>query len=331
MAAKTRHTVPGSAWDLAAKQHGVVSLGQLYELGLTRAAVRHRVSRGRLHSLGRGVFAVGRPEVGRLGRWMAAVLSCGPTAVLSHGTAAALWGIRPEPAPGRETNRIRTPGGVSLHCTPIDVSVRTCSHREVAGVRLHRRLALRQSDVGEHEGIPVTTPTMTLVDIAAALNPRALERAVNQADTLGLVDTESLLEALDGYRAREGVQRLRSLLVEQVFLLTDSELERRFLRLVEAAGLPLPRTGVWLNGFKVDFFWPALGLVVETDGLRYHRTPGQQARDSERDQAHAVAGLSTLRFTHAQVRYKPEKVRSNLARVVRRLEAAAGRHPAGGP
>jgi very-short-patch-repair endonuclease len=309
MAGKIGQTTPESAWALAARQHGVVARRQLLALGLTKSGIEHRVVRGRLHPVAWGVYAVGRPEVDRRGRWMAAVLGCGPSAVLSHGTAAALWGIRDE-RPGS--------GG---RCTPIDVSVRTCSHREVVGVRLHRRGALRDGDVTAHDGIPVTKPTMTLIDLATELDLRGLERAVNEADKLDLVDAVTLLESLDGYTAREGVGRLRSLLGQHVFRLTDSELERRFLRLVRAARLPLPQTGSRLNGFKVDFHWPELGLVVETDGLRYHRTSAQQARDAERDQAHAAAGLATLRFTHAQVYSDPALVRRTLKRVVRRLQA----------
>lgn len=179
--------------------------------------------------------------------------------------------------------------------------------------------------MARHEGIPVTTPTMTLIDLAVGLDERALERAVNQADVEGLIDPVTLLESLDGYTAREGVGKLRSLLIGQVFLLTDSELERRFLRLVRGAGLPVPRTGSRLNGFEVDFFWPDLGLVVEADGLRYHRTAGQQERDRVRDQAHTAAGLTTLRFTHRQVFSEPALVERTLRRVVRRLEA--GRPP----
>jgi very-short-patch-repair endonuclease len=101
--------------------------------------------------------------------------------------------------------------------------------------------------------------------------------------------------------------------------LTDSELERMFLRLVRAVGLPTPQTGVRLNGFRVDFFWPELGLVVETDGLRYHRTPARQARDRRRDQVLTAAGLTTLRFTHTQIRFENEEVRAVLLRVVASL------------
>jgi very-short-patch-repair endonuclease len=114
---------------------------------------------------------------------------------------------------------------------------------------------------------------------------------------------------------------LRSILDSETFSLSDSELERRFLKLVRAAELSLPRTQAWLNGFRVDFYWPELGLVVETDGLRYHRTPSQQRKDRVRDQAHAVAGLTTLRFTAAQVRYEPEQTVATLAAVVSRLQS----------
>lgn len=235
---------------------------------------------------------------------MAAVLSCGPTAVLSHWAAAAHWGV--------------AAGGY----TQVDVSVRTCSHREVVGVRLHRRGGLRADDVTVHDGIPVTTPIQTLIELAGDMDDPRLEQVVNEADRLDLVDPETLLRALDAFPSRRGVARLRALLGARVFRLTDSELERRFLRLVRRAKLPVPETGTRLNGFAVDFYWPRLGLVVETDGLRYHRTPVQQARDRERDQAHTAAGLTQLRFTHAQVFRDPVRVGQTLRAVVRRLEVA---------
>jgi len=121
------------------------------------------------------------------------------------------------------------------------------------------------------------------------------------------------LEALDGQR---GVAALRDLLDRQTLTLTDSELERRFLPIVQRAGLPRPLTQRRVNSFRVDFFWPQLGLVVETDGLRYHRTAGQQARDRLRDQTHAAAGLTTLRFTHAQVVFDTAHVQRVLAAVI---------------
>lgn len=142
---------------------------------------------------------------------------------------------------------------------------------------------------------------------------------MNEADRLDLVDPEALRAGLERYRGRRGVARLRGLLDRRTFRLTDSELERFFLPLAAQAGLPVPLTREHLNGFRVDFFWPDLRLVVETDGLRHHRTPAQQARDRLRDQEHLAAGYTPLRFTHEQVRYEPEHVRATLRKVARRL------------
>jgi very-short-patch-repair endonuclease len=292
-----------AGWELAREQHGVVSWRQLLDLGLSAQAIQHRRSTGRLHKVGYGVYAVGRPELTRRGRWMAAVLSCGPGAALSHRSAAALWGIATE-----------RPGCIELSA-PV-----AHRHRQEAIVAHRRKLG--DADLTICDGIPITSLARTLVDLAAQFSESALERAVNEADRLDLVGPETLRATLGGYRGQRGVARLRALLDQRTFRLTDSELERRFLRLVEAAGLPMPVTGRRLNGFKVDFLWPELGLVVETDGLRYHRTPAQQARDRIRDQAHTAAGLTTLRFTHAQVRFEAPYVRSMLLKVARRLQGA---------
>lgn len=192
---------------------------------------------------------------------------------------------------------------------------------------MYRRQNLAAADICARDGIPVTKPILTMVDLARRLDDAALERVINEADRLDLVGPDELRAALGGYRGERGVARLRRLLDRRTFRLTDSELERRFLRLVADAGLPMPVTGERLNGFKVDFHWPDLGLVVETDGLRYHRTPAQQARDRLRDQAHTAAGLTLLRFTHAQVRFEAPYVRETLRTVTVHLET--GRQ--GGP
>jgi very-short-patch-repair endonuclease len=290
-----------SVWRLAQRQHGVITRRQLLELGLSTGAIKHRLATGRLHRVAQGVYAVGRPRLTRYGRWMAAVLSCGPHAVLSHETAAALWGLRAQRG------------------TVIEISVPTRVRRRRKGIRLHRRGILDRADVTRYQRIPLTQPILTLVDLAACLTASEVEAAVNQADKLDLTDPESLRSALDRFTGRPGVATLRKLLDRRTFTLTDSELERRFLALARRADLAEPLTGRRLNGFKVDFYWPELGLVVETDGLRYHRTPTQQAKDRERDQAHAIAGLTTLRFTHAQVRFEPSKVAATLAAMVERL------------
>jgi very-short-patch-repair endonuclease len=272
-------------------------------------AIERRLANGRLHKLDRGIYAVGRRELSQEGWWMAAVLGCGLRAVLSHRSGGALWGVCGE-APSR-----------------IEVSVPFPSPRRRPGVVVHRRPKLQEADVTERRGIPVTTPVRTMIDLAQVLDAGALERAVNEADRLELVDPPTLLRALADYPGQRGVGALRALLGDRVFRLTDSELESRFLRLVRRAGLPLPLTQQRVNGYRVDFFWPDLDLVVETDGLRYHRTPAQQARDRRRDQAHTAAGTAHLRFTHAQVRYEAQDVAATLARTVRRLQEERGIPP----
>ena len=167
----------------------------------------------------------------------------------------------------------------------------------------------------------MTSPIRTLADIAPAVSAKELEAAVNEADRLDLVDPERLHGKLSEMRGQRGVSALLRLLDRQVFRMTDSELEREFLRLIRSGGLPRPETRRIVNGFRTDFYWPGLGLIVETDGLRYHRTASQQARDRRRDQVHTAAGLTTLRFTHAQVRYRQDEVVDVLTRVIARSAA----------
>jgi hypothetical protein len=280
----------------------VIARGQLLDLGYSVKAIEHRIAKGRLHRVWPGVFAVGRPALIQKGRWMAAVLSCGTGAYLSHESAAALWSIRP------------------LTRGQIDVSVPSHLRPRRRGIDVHRRKMLAPG-VTKHHAIPVTTPTSTLIDLATKLDRSRLEAAVNEADKLGLVDPERLRSALDASQPRPGTRVLRVMLDEATFVLTDSELERLFLPIARRAGLSLPNTGCLVNGFKVDFFWPHLGLVVETDGLRYHRTAVQQSRDRRRDQTHIANGLTVLRFTHAQVKFDAGDVEATLVEVAQRLLA----------
>jgi very-short-patch-repair endonuclease len=310
MGSETHHSTNGSVWRLAASQHGVIARRQLLGLGLSDQSIKHRVTTGRLHRIERGIYAVGRPGLTHRGRWMAAVLGCGSGAALSHGSAAALWGIGP-----------------ALSC--VEVTIPIASPRRRAGVRIHRRPNLRPAHVTSHRGIPVTNPVRTLIDLARRLDQGRMERAINEADRLDLTSPEALSAALDAYPSVPGVGRLKSIIDARTFRMTDSELERRFLPLVDAVRLPRPLTRQCVNGFRVDFFWPDLRLVVETDGLRYHRTPAQQAHDRLRDQAHLAAGFTPLRFTHAQVRFEPAHVRETLAAVASRLrtESCEGDRP----
>lgn len=235
---------------------------------------------------------------------MAAVLCCGPDALLSHGSAAALWRIGAE---WRE----------------IEITVRSASPRRRTELRVRRRPTLADRHVTERSGIPVTGLVQTLVDLAAVHKRAAVERAVNEADRLELIDPPTLRTALEVHRCEPGVRPLRAMLDQRTFRLTRDELERHFLPLAGQAGLPLPLTKQWVNGFEVDFYWPDLAFVVETDGLRYHRTPAEQARDRLRDQAHTAAGMTQMRFTHEQVYYEPGHVLAMLRPTAERLLAQA--------
>jgi predicted transcriptional regulator of viral defense system len=279
------------AWALAENQHGVLARHQLIGVGYTREAVDHRVRKGRLHPLHRGVYVVGRPYATEHGRWMAAVLACGDGAVISHSSAAALWRI------GKEQRDL------------VELSLPSSSRRHHPGLRIHRRASLnRRRDITREFGIPVTTPVQTLIDMSLRLDRAGVERMINEADKYNLTHPPQLREALEERAGEKGAARLRHILDRRTFRLTKEELERRFLPLALQAGLPTPLTGQFINEFEVDFYWPDLDLVVETDGLRYHRTPAEQARDRLRDQAHIATGLTPLRFTHEQVRYEPEHV-----------------------
>jgi hypothetical protein len=291
------------AWELARRQHGVLTRRDLLALGFSDKAIRHRIATGRLHRVARGVYAVGRRELTAEGRWMVAVLACGERAVLSHRSAAALWGIA-------EERRGR-----------IDVSIRGTRRCARRGLRARTRPGLSPGDLTRHRGIPVTSPVRTLLDLATELPARRLERAVNEADKHGLTDPEALRRALEGQAGVPGVKALRALLDRDTFRLSDRELEVLFRPIAAAAGLPVPATKVLVDGFEVDFFWPELGLVVETDGFRYHRTAATQSRDALRDQTHTAAGLTPLRFSHHQVKYEPARVRKVLAATASRLIA----------
>jgi hypothetical protein len=203
----------------------------------------------------------------------------------------------------------------------IEVSVPETARPRRRGITIHRRTSLTAKDVTNHEGIPVTTPMCTLIDLATCVERRALERAINEADKLNLVTPDSLRSMAEGHAGRPGAKAVRALLDAHTFVLTDSELEALFLPIALDAGLSRPLTRCRVNGFKVDFYWPDLGLVVETDGLRYHRTPSEQASDRLRDQTHAAAGVTQLRFTYWQVKFDPDRVRATLAAVGRRLGA----------
>jgi hypothetical protein len=282
-----------------------VARRQLLALGFNAREIEHRLARGRLHLVMRGVYAVGWPTLTQKRRWMAGVLACGDGAALSHRSAAALWGIAKE-RPGM-----------------IDISVRRRCELRRQRLRVRGRPSLRPEEIVVRDGIPVTDVVRTLVDLAAELTPLEVERSVNEADKYDLIDPETLRSALDGYAGEPGVKLLRKVLDKRTFQLSDSDLEILFRPIAAAAGLRPPLAKALVNGFEVDFFFPDLGLVVETDGLRYHRTPSTQTRDARRDRAHVLAGMTPLRFTHYEIKYESARVRSELRRIAGTLTRAS--------
>jgi very-short-patch-repair endonuclease len=195
--------------------------------------------------------------------------------------------------------------------------------RRLDGIRLHRRTEYGITRF--IKGIPVADPVSVLIDLATCLPDEEVEDAVNEADRLDLVRTHRLRPALDLEPRRPGLGRLKAILDAQTFSRAQNALERRFLAIVREAGLPAPTTQRRLGRYRVDFFWPEVGFVVETDSLRHHRTAAEQATDLSRDQAHARAGLRTLRFPHSQVFHRPEHVGRVLADALRSAGALAAR------
>jgi very-short-patch-repair endonuclease len=228
---------------------------------------------------------------------MAAVLACGGEAALSHRSAAQLWGI------GREQEGV------------VDVTVRRRTKIRRRGLKVRCRPSLGAESLTRWRGIPVTHPVQTLIDLATELKPMRLERAVNEADKLDLVDPDTLRAALGAHKGQPGVLRLATLLDRHTFRLSDSDLEVLFRPLARAAAFPPPLTKHRLLGYEVDFFFPDHDLVVETDGLRYHRTAAQQARMARRDQVHTASGLHVLRFTHWQIAHAADEVTGVLRRI----------------
>jgi very-short-patch-repair endonuclease len=260
---------------------------------MTAGLIRSRLENGRLHRIWPGTYAVGRPELGRFGRYKAATLVCGPEAQLSHRSAADLYGIRAQS------------GGL------IDVAVPSNRSHPKRWIRLHRRANLGKPRFVR--GIPLADPISVLIDLAAELPVEEVEDAVNEADRLDLVPAHRLRALLDARPSRPGTGRLKRILDAQTFSRSQTRLERQFLTLVRAAELPLPTSQKRLGKYRVDFFYPDHNLVVEADSFRHHRTAAEQTTDLERDQQHTRVGLRTLRFTHFQVFRRPAHVVAVLA------------------
>ncbi|MGH7481435.1 MAG: type IV toxin-antitoxin system AbiEi family antitoxin domain-containing protein [Longimicrobiales bacterium] len=269
---------------LARRQHGLATRRQLLELGLSSGALDRHVGRGRLRRLRRGVYLVG-PILPSRAREMAAVLACGPDALVSHLSAASL----------REWTAPQTASA------PVDITIIRSHNHPRPGIRIHRTRTLRSDERADLDGIPVTGPTRTLLDLAGVADGRVLERAVARAERRAVrrADLEALVAR---HRGRPGVPLLRAILTTSGGpALTRSEAEDRFLALVRTARLPAPEVNAWVGGYEVDFFWREARLAVEVDGYRFHSSLPSFEHDRRRATHLAAIGIQVVPLTWRQV------------------------------
>jgi very-short-patch-repair endonuclease len=291
--------------QIAARQHGLISLEQLRTLGMGKGTAQWRAQVGALHHIHFGVYAVGHPQVTPQGRWMAAVLACGPGAVLSHRSAAALWGLRED------------------LCKSIDVTAPNRRGRIPEAISAHRDGSLTPADCTALHGIPCTSVARTLLDLASVLPVWQLKKAVSEGEVLRVLDHGAVRSLIKRSRGRRGVARLR-MLMDEIHPLTKrtrSEMEILFLRMCERAGLPQPEVNAKLEvggrQLMPDFLWRDTGLIVEADSRRYHDTDSAFQSDRRREQRLQLAGWRVSRCTWEQVEREPQ----NLAETIRGLLA----------
>jgi hypothetical protein len=302
---------------LADRQHGVVARAQLLASGVTPAMIETRLVGARLIRLHRGVYAVGHRQLRREGFWLAAVLACGPYAVLSHRDAAALHAIR-------LTDRTRT-----------DVTVPGRGRHGPPSVDLHRVTSLDARDVTAVNGIPVTTVARTLVDLGEVVPQQALAKALSEAERQGKLDVTGIEAALGRTRGRHGpgTAAIKAALREHAAhgaTLTRSELEDRFVALLDAHDLPRPATNAYVEGIEGDAVWPDARLVVELDGWDAHKTRRAFQRDREKGNALLAAGWTVMRFTYRDVVDRPGYVATSIAAQLSRACESARPPRAGG-
>lgn len=297
-------------WELADRQHGVVSWEQLWALGCDKDAVRRLVAKGWLHRVYRGVYAVGHKRLSVKGQWMAAVLACGPGAALSHAHAAALHDLR------------TTPSGL--------IDVTAPGRRHVTGVRTHRARTLDPHDVTVVDAIQVTTVARVLLDQAERLSQQRLRTLLEATLRRDLFDLAQISATIVHNPGRHGIAALTEALTHLADEApwTQSEKERHFLEFARAHVLPEPSVNVVVLHDPVDFFWPSSKLIVEVDGWEFHKTHEAFEADRRKDAKHHVAGYLVLRITARRIERDGAAVAAEITALLRRgsaLAAASGR------
>jgi very-short-patch-repair endonuclease len=272
-------------WDaaiaaLAGGQRTIVSHEQLTALGCSRRVIAHWVNRGRFPSVFHGVYSVVSGELPPLAREQAALIACGEHAFLSYRTSAGVWGL--------------------LRSLPLEVEVsvvgRRCSSRK--GIRVHELRAIDRREVTRHEGLWMSTPARAVLELAAVATADELARAIDEGLAHRLFTPSDLRNVLARNRPCRGAARLDAILGDETATaVSRSRNEKRLLKALRDAHLPMPETNVPFGRFEADFLWRRERLVVEVDGYPFHRGPAAFKRDHDKDLAFRSAGLEVLRFT----------------------------------
>lgn len=285
---------------LARAQHGIVTRRQLLAAGLPAHIIERRVGSRRVERVHRGVYRVG-PIEAPWGREMAAVLGCGDAAVVGHRSAEWLW------ARGRQKRE----------SSPVEILVHGGVRRQVPGIRVRTVGRLEPDEVTELEGIPLTTPARTILDLALVASPRELERALADAEREGRVSRAELLSLLSRRPRHRGARGLWALIGDgSPAAMTRSEAEERLLLLIRKARLRPPETNIRVEGYEVDFFWRIERLVVEVDGFAFHSSTRAFELDRRRDAALTVAGFRVTLLTWPRIVNEPEATLALLARAL---------------
>jgi hypothetical protein len=286
--------------EVATRQHGVVSHRQLIWLGFGIRLIEIRLWEGWLQPVHRNVYAVGHTRLGRRSWWWAGLLGYGPGAVLSHHTAAVLWGVQ---RPRRGPVHVTAPGGRQ-----------GIERRD--GIWIHR-CKFGTADITTKDGFPTTTVVRTLFDFAEVSPYDSLKGAAEEADRLKLLRLRELEAVCERGRGRRALKPMRRLLVE--LRLPDegrSPLEIRFASFVREHALPPPVQNADVLGHEVDALWPEGKLVVELDSWEHHRHRAAFERDRARDPELLIADYRTIRVTHRRLDREPERLAAEIRQLL---------------
>jgi very-short-patch-repair endonuclease len=281
--------------DLATAQYGIVTRQQLLRLGYTEEMVDHDLETGRLQTWHRSVFAVGHQGISPHGLCMAAVLFRGRDALVSHQSAAWLWGLEKKLE------------------IPVHISVRWRGHAQDA-IGLHHCPALRDEDIAETERLPVTAIPRTLLDYASTAKTYRLERAIDQADRLELLDpaaVDQIVDEVRGHRGRGPLRRAMTIYREKGF--TRSGGEKRMLAALADSGVRRPAVNNFIEGYELDFYWEAERFAVELDSWEHHRGRKSFEEDRKRQDDLAMAGIETIRISGTRLKREPRGVAMRVA------------------